>query len=56
MTVRVAIADTGKSKSVAQYLPSNYQVLGRTLDNTGTITYCHFRINRSNDKCIRLLR
>ncbi len=37
MTVRVAIADTGKSKSVAQYLPSNYQVLGRTLDNTGTI-------------------
>jgi hypothetical protein len=37
VTVRVAIADTGKSKSVAQYLPSNYQVLGRTLDNTGTI-------------------
>ena len=37
MTVRVAIADTGKSKEVAQYLPNNYQVIGRTLDNTGTI-------------------
>lgn len=37
MSVRIAIASTGKSKEVAQYLPNNYQVLGRTLDNTGTI-------------------
>jgi hypothetical protein len=35
--VRIAIAATGKSKSVAQYLPNNFKVLGRTLDNTGTI-------------------
>ncbi len=35
--MRVAIANTGKSKEVAQYLPSNYRVLGRTLDNNGTI-------------------
>jgi len=35
--MRVAIANTGKSKEVAKYLPSNYRVLGRTLDNTGTI-------------------
>jgi hypothetical protein len=37
MTVRIAIAATGKAKEVAQYLPNNYQTLGRTLDNTGTI-------------------
>ena len=35
--MRIAIAATGKSKEVAQYLPNNYKVLGRTLDNTGTI-------------------
>jgi hypothetical protein len=35
--VRIAIAATGKSKDVAQYLPNNFKVLGRTLDNTGTI-------------------
>jgi len=35
--VRIAIAATGKSKTVARYLPNNFQVLGRTLDNTGTI-------------------
>jgi len=35
--VRIAIAATGKSKNVAQYLPNNFKVLGRTLDNTGTI-------------------
>jgi hypothetical protein len=35
--MRIAIAHTGKSKDVAQYLPNNFQVLGRTLDNTGTI-------------------
>ncbi len=38
MTVRVAIAHTGKALTdVAQYLPNNYQVLGRTLDNQRTI-------------------
>lgn len=35
--MRIAIAATGKSKSVAQYLPNNFKVLGRTLDSTGTI-------------------
>ncbi len=35
--MRIAIACTGKSKDVAQYLPNNFKVLGRTLDNTGTI-------------------
>lgn len=35
--MRIAIAATGKSKEVAQYLPKNFKVLGRTLDNTGTI-------------------
>ena len=35
--MRIAIAHTGKSKDVARYLPNNFQVLGRTLDNTGTI-------------------
>jgi len=35
--MRIAIAATGKSKDVAQYLPNNFKVLGRTLDNTGTI-------------------
>ena len=35
--MRIAIAQTGKSKSVAQYLPNNFKVLGRTLDNAGTI-------------------
>lgn len=35
--MRIAIAATGKSKEVAQYLPKNFVVLGRTLDNTGTI-------------------
>ncbi len=35
--MRIAIAHTGKSKDVAQYLPNNFTVLGRTLDNTGTI-------------------
>lgn len=35
--MRIAIAATGKSKDVAQYLPNNFVVMGRTLDNTGTI-------------------
>ena len=35
--MKVAIANTGKSKQVAEYLPMNYRVLGRTLDNSGTI-------------------
>jgi len=35
--MRIAIAQTGKTKDVARYLPNNFQVLGRTLDNTGTI-------------------
>lgn len=35
--MRIAIARTGKSKDVAQYLPNNFTVIGRTLDNTGTI-------------------
>ena len=37
MRIRVAIANTGKSKEVAKYLPTNYRVIGRTLDNNGTI-------------------
>lgn len=37
MTVRIAIAATGKCKEVEQYLPNNYKVIGRTRDNTGTI-------------------
>lgn len=35
--MRLAIAKTGKSKQVADYLPANYKVIGRTLDNNGTI-------------------
>ena len=35
--MRLAIAQTGKSRDVAQYLPSNYKVIGRTLDNNGTV-------------------
>lgn len=35
--MRIAIARTGKSKDVAQYLPNNFKVLGRTLDARGTI-------------------
>ena len=35
--MRIAIAHTGKSKDVAQYLPNNFTVLGRSLDNTCTI-------------------
>lgn len=35
--MRIAVAHTGKSKDVAQYLPNNFTVLGRTLDNTRTI-------------------
>lgn len=35
--MRIAIAHTGKSKDVAQYLPNNFTVLGRTLDNTCTV-------------------
>lgn len=35
--MRIAIASTGKSKDVAQYLPNNFTVLGRTLDARGTI-------------------
>ena len=35
--MRLAIAHTGKSKDVAQYLPNNFTVLGRTLDNRCTI-------------------
>lgn len=35
--MRLAIAHTGKSKEVAQYLPNNFTVIGRTLDNSGTI-------------------
>jgi hypothetical protein len=34
---RIAIARTGKTRNVASYLPLNYRVLGRTLDNNGTI-------------------
>ncbi len=38
MSVRIAIAHSGKALTdVAQYLPRNYEVLGRTLDNTRTI-------------------
>lgn len=35
--MRIAVAATGKTQKVAAYLPINYRVLGRTLDNTGTI-------------------
>lgn len=35
--MRIALAFTGKSKDVAQYLPDNFRVLGRSLDNTKTI-------------------
>ena len=35
--MRIAIAHTGKSKDVAQYLPNNFTVLGRSLDTTCTI-------------------
>ncbi|HUW44358.1 MAG TPA: hypothetical protein VMW50_01055 [Dehalococcoidia bacterium] len=35
--MRIAIAQTGKSKDVAQYLPKNFTVIGRTLDNSGTV-------------------
>jgi hypothetical protein len=35
--MRIALAFTGKSKTVAQYLPDNFRVLGRSLDNTKTI-------------------
>jgi hypothetical protein len=35
--MRVAFAFTGKTKTVAQYLPNNYRVLGRSLDNSKTI-------------------
>ncbi len=35
--MRIAIASTGKTKDVAQYLPNNFTVLGRTLDARGTI-------------------
>lgn len=35
--IRIAIAQTGKAKVVAEYLPNNYKVIGRTLDNAGTV-------------------
>ena len=35
--IRLALASTGKSRSVADLLPSNYKVIGRTLDNRSTI-------------------
>ena len=35
--MRIALAFTGKSKDVAQYLPNNFRVLGRSLDNSKTI-------------------
>lgn len=35
--MRIAIAHTGKTKDVAQYLPNNFRVLGRSLDSTCTI-------------------
>ena len=35
--IRLAIVSTGKAKTVAEYLPNNYKVLGRTLDNAGTV-------------------
>lgn len=35
--MRIAFAFTGKTKDVAQYLPSNFRVLGRSLDNSKTI-------------------
>ena len=35
--MRIALAFTGKTKDVAQYLPNNFRVLGRSLDNSKTI-------------------
>ena len=35
--MRIALAFTGKTRDVAQYLPSNFRVLGRSLDNSKTI-------------------
>ncbi len=35
--MRIAIAHTGKTKDVAQYLPNNFTVLGRTLSGPYTI-------------------
>lgn len=36
--IRIAVAHSGKAqREVAQYLPDNYSVIGRTLDNEGTI-------------------
>lgn len=35
--MRIALAFTGKTRDVAQYLPNNFRVLGRTLDNSKTI-------------------
>ena len=35
--MRIALAFTGKTKEVAQYLPNNFRVLGRSLDNSKTI-------------------
>lgn len=32
--MRMAIARTGKSKEVAQYLPNNFRCIGRTLDQS----------------------
>lgn len=36
--IRIAIAHTGKAqREVAQYLPANYSIIGRSLDNENTI-------------------
>ena len=35
--MRIALAFTGKTRDVAQYLPNNFRVLGRSLDNSKTI-------------------
>ena len=35
--IRIAIVHTGKASQVADYLPSNYRVIGRTVDNAGTV-------------------
>ena len=32
--MRMAIARTGKSREVAQYLPNNFRCIGRTLDQS----------------------
>ena len=37
MTLRVAIAATADHQQVAAYLPANYRVIGRTLNELGTI-------------------